>query len=627
MSRRRPVARNLVHSVGIAALIALLVASGAGATYAFWTANATAESTATGAALSVSTDFPAALPSIQNHALTINGTFTVTNGTATARAIPMTVSSQLSASMPAGYDAALQVSVWRESAASCTSAQVPTSSASGVVSGRFSTIPAAVSTVAAQQSVVHCVRVTASDRTLLGAAGGAFTLTPKVVSKLTIDGASAWVATDESTTTQSTQAIYPAKTDFNAAPWYKITDAAGANCVDVKTEANTEGQDVIGYECKPDSGSVDNQRWKLQPSGSYYRIVSKKLHNGDSRAIGLTGVGTAVVMTSATTDATLWQAQQVAAGLYQLVNKASGLCITRGVVTLDGDNKPMTAHTQQICAGSSAQTFAFTPDSPTVVPGPPQTPSPVDASGVNQNARYHVVPLAASGTCVTSANGGLGTGACTTDHNQWRFRSAGNNTYFIGMANLWGTIEGLRWQVSDNGNKAQVSLGGANATGTQRQWEAIQLQDGSYQFRNANNTRCLTLEGYSAGDSLQVMNCDANDVRQKFNLLMDGNPNLATVTLDCVSGWDNAFFWPENLRYKWEAKYRVFVGETIVATGIDGWNGFRPGLVNMSAFGLGTYAITVQQSVAGGSWTTVGSRELIIAAPLGGSMPPYQCGG
>lgn len=359
----RPLTRLLTHAGGIMALVVLLVATGAGVTYALWTSSATTGSTAKGGQLSVSASFSGLAGfEFQNHAPTVNGTITVANTTAGSTA-SMPVSSKLSAVLSGtGVDSSwasrFAVRMWPQSAAVCTS---PTLPATGV-QGDLNTIPAIAGAVAPGQSIVYCLRITAAAHGLVGAAGGSLTITPKITATLSYNSTSTWTAATAPTIAQATKSIYPIATP-STSDWFRISNAtgstAGNNCIDVDSATDTDGQAVIGYGCKEnsDSGKV-NQRWRLVADGSYYRIVTK-LASGNGIAVSgaSTASGAAVVMNTALSNAALWQAQTISTNVYQFVNKNSGMCLTRGIAS-----GGVTPYLQTACAGSSSQNFFLTAD-------------------------------------------------------------------------------------------------------------------------------------------------------------------------------------------------------------------------------------------------------------------------
>ncbi|PWB97031.1 RICIN domain-containing protein [Salinibacterium hongtaonis] len=620
-ARRNPLRGTLIHSGGILALVVLLVASGAGVTYALWNASATATSTAKGAQLAVTAVFGGTFAnfSFQNHAATANGTVTVTNTTATTRTTAMPVSTQLSAAF-AGVDATwaskFTVWVWPQSAAACTATALP---ASGV-QGTWATIPAISTTLAPAASVVYCVRSVAAERSQLGVASGTFTITPQATATLSFSGSSAWTAAAAPTTTQTTRSIYPVGT-VSTTNWYRISDAAGANCVDVESSTDTNGRPVIGFACKPNSeAGKTNQRWKLTADGTYYRI-STQLSSGRSVVVtaGSDASGAAVSINSTAADEGRWQLQQVTAGVYQLVNKKSGMCLTRGAVTGSGTSA-ITALSQTACSASAAQRFTFTADGSTIVTGPVFVPAPTTVP--NPNARY-TIKTSGSASCVArsgnSAN--LTTSACS-DQTEWRFKPAASGAagFYITMATQWGNSAGLAMYADGTGNGADVDLGTLSTNDTRYRWTVVAQSDGSYQLRNVANARCLN-------SSLNLTTCSANPLH-KVQLEMIGNPNPPAADLTCTQGqWTATYSWPVPTNYQSEVLYRAYVGKTLMTSTIDGWQTFQLSSGNTAAFAEGqSYAVTVEQTVKGtNTWTTVGT-SIFTKVATDGSTSPFLCG-
>src|SRR5690606_14205835 len=111
-----------------------------------------------------------------------------------------------------------------------------------------------------------------------------------------------------------------------------VATTSGGICVDVDSANDTDGEAVIAYACKDNSDSgKTNQRWRFVADGAYYRITTKL---PSARAVAVAGSSTSsgagVVITSESSDSALWQVQAISANSFQLVNKNSGLCLTRG---------------------------------------------------------------------------------------------------------------------------------------------------------------------------------------------------------------------------------------------------------------------------------------------------------
>lgn len=245
--RTNPVRRNLIHSGGVMALITLVVASGAGVSYAYWTSQATTTSAVQSGQIAVTTNLAALNAfAFDNNLFTAHGSFTVTNTTLNTTR-PMPVSSQLSAVItPAAQDANLTVAVWQDTIA-CTVTQIP----EGATTGLWSTISAVSVNVAPGASATFCVRVVDGLRTQLDG-GPEFTITPTVTSTIEPNATSGWVASASFTATALTAPVTPA-TVLSCAP-------SGAGNILISWGYSAAGPYQI-YVAPPNKliGSISNQ--------------------------------------------------------------------------------------------------------------------------------------------------------------------------------------------------------------------------------------------------------------------------------------------------------------------------------------------------------------------------------
>lgn len=612
--RRNPLRRSLIHSGGIMALVFLLIASGAGVTYALWNASAKATSTAKGAQLAVTAVFGGGLSDFkfQNHVTTTNGTLTVKNTTVTSRTTAMPVSTQLSAGITGAdvsFASKFAVWVWPQTAAACTSTTLPASGKQGT----WATIPAIETTLAPSASVVYCVRVVSAERSQLGATGGTFTITPMATATLAFNGTSTWAATAAPTVTQATQAIYPVAS-ISTTSWYRIGDPSNTTCIDVEASTDANGTVLLGYGCKPNTESGKaNQRWKLTADGAYYRI-STQLSSGRDAVVtgGSVAAGAGLSLNSTSSDAGRWQLQQISAGAYQLVNQNSGLCLTRGAAGTSNGNAIIQLQ-QSVCAGSAAQTFSFVADGSTIVQGPAVVPGPTTVP--NPNARYEIKALGST-SCVAAAGTTSPSNITTTtcgDQTVWRFTETTGGAYFVSMANPWGNSAGLRM----HGANGSVNLRTASSTDAQR--FTLVSVDGAYRLRNVSTATCLTT-------TFGLANCNSANV-QKFTVTMIGNPNPAIADLTCTPGnWTATYSWPVPADYQSEVKYRAYIGTTIIGSSLNGWQTFQVDGSNGASLAAGeSYEVTVEQQVGSNTWTTVGT-SVLTKVVTDGSTNPYQCG-
>lgn len=363
------VRRNLAHTFGIGALVALLMASGVGVTFALWNSQAEARSSIGGAKLELTTTFADLDFTFANNSLRTTGTFTVTNVTETNSTLPGAVAAQLSAPGDAGLASNLDVAVWRDSVAACTVANAPPSA----TLGKWNSIAPATVALAPGNSATFCVRVTGVERGVMGDADGSMTITPTVSAKLTMGNWNSVAVT--SSATQTTNAIYPA-TAPSVGVWQQIVNRQTLDCVDVHGSTATSGTGAIDYPCKwgTDTGT-HNQQWQFSVaasvSGGTYYAMTPRHSTGLRMGIDGSSVNTlaeAKVLTNSTTaHSQQWQPQYRAAGVFQLVNRNSGLCLTPHNTATYGDLE----YVQAVCDSTRTdQTFSVrTPfNVPTMAP-------------------------------------------------------------------------------------------------------------------------------------------------------------------------------------------------------------------------------------------------------------------
>ncbi len=326
-----------------AALLVLFVFAGTEVGYAAWTNNVTATSTASAASLTLTTaNFTTNAYNFKNHLLTTTGSVTITNTTTTTSStVPvLTLDFDVLSGDPT-VASNLQLRVWPSSLGACVAG---TATPGAAVAGTWSAFPAITSTLAKTVSVTYCVRSFATDPSAIGTAIGAATITPRVLATLTVSN---FTTTATATTAQDTQFIYPA-----AAPdplsWYNIrTTEATITCLRANGTKNNSA--IIESSCT----TATSRQWRFDSTGgTYYDVQSRnaatvRWDNNDSTASG------AAVTLRTNNDAAFgqqWQLQQVSAGVYQFVNKLSGLCL----------QTTATAASQETCAGTAAQRYTLT---------------------------------------------------------------------------------------------------------------------------------------------------------------------------------------------------------------------------------------------------------------------------
>jgi hypothetical protein len=218
-----------------------------------------------------------------------------------------------------------------------------------------------------------------------------------------------------------------------------------------------------------------------------------------------------------------------------------------------------------------------------------------------------------SGTAVTTGGCSLSSQAATNANEYWRFTPTSGGYYKIVNRNA----QSLWWSVPSAAALQPLQI--SSATGTTNEWQVVDNGDGSYTFKlRANTALCAEGTGNGNGASLRVNTCSTS-IEQRFAAVMYETVTPAPITLSCVAdGLTANYSWPQLTGYQSEVSYRVLVGTTVDAvhtgaTGTDTVARFAWG-VTTAAYPVGTFTITVQQSVAGGSWTTTGTATLVRAA-------------
>lgn len=329
----------------VATIVTFLMLASSGAAYAYWSAQASLSSTARAGSISIALSNVASMQNAFVNDIRIRtGSITVTNTSVSPSTTPQPVSIGLGIVTGGSTQLAanLDVTLWGPAiASSCTDTATPSGS---VASGTWASFAALSSTLTPGQSTTWCLRTTNDERTELASASGTLTIQPRVTVTMT---AGTWTAVATATTTQSTRYIFPPAVP-DSTEWYSITAATGL-CLEVSAPGG------VGAALSPSTCQVTpGQAFTLSgaDANGYLTVTPKinsllRLDNG-----GATTDGSLVTMQTATgTGNQAWQLQQVAAGVYQMVNQNSGLCLsTSGAPAV-----------QALCAGSAAQHFTLTP--------------------------------------------------------------------------------------------------------------------------------------------------------------------------------------------------------------------------------------------------------------------------
>ena len=346
---------------GKIAIVAFLTTFGvlAGATtgYAYWQSSVSSSSTVGAANLTLSTtNFSSVGYTFGNDSLVTTGSITVTNSTVTMSTTTGAVSLTFGSNAAAILSGKVTLNVWSTlSAANCNAAAiVPV----GATSALWSTNTVVTTTLAPSGSAIYCLRSSIAARELVASFGGTYTFTPKITGTITLGNFTG--SATATTTTQSTQYIYPAVTpDSTHWQWIRPNFASASYnyCLDVSGASTNSGTIVISYGCK--TAGASNQNWKFSASGNsgYVTIQPRnatalRVDNSGSTA---SGAALSVITAGNNTTATnqQWQVQQVSGGVYELVNALSGLCLT----SPGGANQNLGQITQSVCSGSQSQQY------------------------------------------------------------------------------------------------------------------------------------------------------------------------------------------------------------------------------------------------------------------------------
>ncbi len=327
----------------IAAIVTFLILGSSGVAYAYWSANATATSTAKAGSIAVTL---AGVSSIQNtftnNVRTQTGSFTVANTSTTSStaALPVSIALSIVSGGSSVLATNLGVTVWGPvAAANCTSAATPSGT---VATGTWASFTAFSSTLSAGQSASWCVRTSNVERSTIAAAAGTLSIQPKVTATLT---AGTWTSTATATSTHNTQYIFPAAIPTSST-WFNIVTSSGV-CLEVSASGGA-GSALVRSTC----GAIANKAFQLNGAdGNGYLNLTPK-HNVNLRWEN--GGSAVTVQNSSGSGNQAWQLQSVSSGVYQIVNKISGLCVTSSALS-------PSSTTLAVCSGSADQKFTLAP--------------------------------------------------------------------------------------------------------------------------------------------------------------------------------------------------------------------------------------------------------------------------
>ncbi len=359
--------RFRISRVGVAvAVIAFLVLGGTGA-FAYWaTSTVPVTTTASSGTLKIAAQWSAS-PSLGATFTNVNpqkatGQFTVTNSTATSASLPSnttpmsyTVTLGYDLSSPAGDGAGplatdLSVYAWKKTT-NCSTLPNPLPTP-----GTWTAPPTVTGSLVPGATDTWCVYTTVAERSKLASTNGKVSLVPKLTATLSTGNWTSAAAVSKAPD-QKTQFIYPAFAPSSG--WFRIfSSVSGHECMDVRS-AGGNGANIIAWQCKPSGNS--NQQWKFTVTDTGYLKITPR--HDTSLFVGVAGASTTAgslvqAQTSTVTDGSQeWQLQKKRAGVYQLVNRKSGLCMEPDIPDAANDY-PMR---QQVCSDLALQEFTLNP--------------------------------------------------------------------------------------------------------------------------------------------------------------------------------------------------------------------------------------------------------------------------
>jgi len=209
--------------------------------------------------------------------------------------------------------------------------------------------------------------------------------------------------------------------------------------------------------------------------------------------------------------------------------------------------------------------------------------------------------------------GGAAGGSCDNDQtSNWRLLDDPSGAKFVARAFNTSTAPSNRWNAT---SATAVNLATAATSNAQR-WMITVRPDGTYQFLNVAQSKCLSV---STANAVSLQTCSTSSAAQSFTFEVVANSAPAPVTLTCGGNGTNYIYysWPVLDGYQAEVTYKVYVNGIFVKDHTNGYSTsvqFNPTEVPIATFGTGVKTVEVRQSVAGAAYTVTGTGSITIAA-------------
>jgi len=301
----------------VAVLVAAMVATGSVAGYAVWTAVTAKSASVTAASVAITqtgaTDLAVTYKPgfvTVTPVLTDTASVTITNTGTAPLALALSTSGG-----DATLNGAVTMQVWKFGTTCDSSTVAPGTATSGTLAAPPG-LPSDANSATAGAAVVLCIRTSMTVAAFDTAAPR--TTTPSLTVTGTV-GAN-WAATASASFTQ-----------VSAFNWFQVNHTFSGKCMDANGGNVTVGTSMILFPCKTPLDATNNQAFRFQAVGAYYRIyigagTAAGPVVGEACAIALCGVQLQALGSG---NAQQWSiVQHGAANNYRIVNRESTMCLT-----------------------------------------------------------------------------------------------------------------------------------------------------------------------------------------------------------------------------------------------------------------------------------------------------------
>lgn len=313
MTHPKPKITKLLSRGAIATALAIAGVLGGSAAYAAMVPEVTAEGSVKAGQLSVAvTNFSNQLMRMSDDSIAMP--FTITNTTTTASTQKAKTSIRLSST---GQIYSMSW-VWPVANASACPVNAPIANDAIFVGWPLN---ATVTTdLARGESQTYCFRTMRSAN--LGVSSGSVSSTITVAATLSLGN---FQVTNQSSATLSTRSIYPTVSPVDN--WYTLQPQNQSWCLDVTGGVNAVAGAIVGtYTCHNSTDvAYGNQWFSFKPVTNGHAIRPK---GPAGTSLQPSGSSVVVRATNATLKDQTWIIQQSSPTSYQIVNLASGLCVT-----------------------------------------------------------------------------------------------------------------------------------------------------------------------------------------------------------------------------------------------------------------------------------------------------------